>query len=399
MDIVRNIQAFNAGRDPERLAMKYRNMRSSPFVFLRGTCHLFYDRLPDGELFTQAPPAWICGDLHLENFGSYKGDNRQVYFDLNDFDEAALAPLSWEVLRLLSSILVAANSLKVSRPEAQALCDAFIDAYATALAAGKARWIERETAKGMIGQLLDGLRQRQRPAYLDQRTELVGKKRRIRVDGKKALPVSDQQRKKVAAFMQTFAASQAKPPFFKMLDVARRIAGTGSLGIERYVVLVEGQGGSAGNHLLDLKAAQTSALRPHLTHPQPAWANEAQRVVAIQRRCQAVSMAFLQAVSIEPASYVLRGLQPTEDRVALEAWNHRLRRLERVITSMGELLAWSHLRSSGRDGSAIADQLIDFGQQTPWRREILAAAEHCAEHVAKDWATYSTAFDDGAFSN
>lgn len=59
MDIVSTIRDFNAGRDPERLAMKYANMRTSPFVFLRATCHLFYDRLPGGRLFERASVAPI----------------------------------------------------------------------------------------------------------------------------------------------------------------------------------------------------------------------------------------------------------------------------------------------------------------------------------------------------
>ena len=84
-NIVLDILNFNAGRDSERLAMKYHNMRRDAFVFLRGTCHLFYARLPRHTLFQSAPLAWCCGDMHLENFGSYKADNRLVYFDINDF--------------------------------------------------------------------------------------------------------------------------------------------------------------------------------------------------------------------------------------------------------------------------------------------------------------------------
>ncbi|HEY2187158.1 MAG TPA: DUF2252 family protein, partial [Caldimonas sp.] len=87
-NIVKQILRYNAGRDPERLAMKYRNMRGDAFIFLRATCHLFYAALPSEAVLRKAPAAWACGDLHVENFGSYKGDNRLVYFDLNDFDEA-----------------------------------------------------------------------------------------------------------------------------------------------------------------------------------------------------------------------------------------------------------------------------------------------------------------------
>ena len=70
MNPARQIQQFNAGRDPERLQLKYHAMRTNPFVFLRGTCHLFYNRLPHEGVFKSALLAWVCGDLHLENFGS-----------------------------------------------------------------------------------------------------------------------------------------------------------------------------------------------------------------------------------------------------------------------------------------------------------------------------------------
>ncbi|NJK53097.1 MAG: DUF2252 family protein, partial [Leptolyngbyaceae cyanobacterium SU_3_3] len=69
---------------------------TNAFVFLRGSCHLFYEDLPTDSRLDAAPHTWICGDLHLQNFGSYKGDDRLVYFDINDFDEAALAPCTWD---------------------------------------------------------------------------------------------------------------------------------------------------------------------------------------------------------------------------------------------------------------------------------------------------------------
>src|SRR6185369_2673126 len=181
-DVTAKIMAFNAGRDPERLAMKLAKMRADPFVFLRGSCHLFYAALPDCAALARAPVTWICGDLHLENFGSYKGDNRLVYFDINDFDEAVLAPCSWDLVRFLASLRLGAASLAVNAAEADLLCRGFVAAYAAALADGKARWVERETACGLVRDLLDGLRERRRPSYLATRTELKGKRRRIRCD-------------------------------------------------------------------------------------------------------------------------------------------------------------------------------------------------------------------------
>jgi len=124
-EIIRN----NAGRDPERLAMKYAKMAQSPFIFLRGACHLFYDALPDSHLFRDSPLAWCCGDLHFENFGSYKGDNRLVYFDINDYDEAALAPVTWDIIRLLTSIQCGADALNATHAEALAVSQTCLDEY------------------------------------------------------------------------------------------------------------------------------------------------------------------------------------------------------------------------------------------------------------------------------
>ena len=399
MDIVRCLQDFNAGRDPERLQMKYRNMRTSPFVFLRGTCHLFYQQLPRGAMVESAPPGWLCGDLHLENFGSYKGDNRLAYFDINDFDEAVLAPVDWDLVRMLTSVRVGAESISASAAEAQVLCGHFLDSYAGALAQGEMRWVERDTAQGLVGRLLTDLQGRLRADFLNRRTDLdeKGRRRTLRLDGKKALPVSDKQREQVTQIVRQFAERQPDPAFYKVLDVARRIAGTGSLGLDRYAILVKGKGSPDRNYLLDLKHAKPSALLPYLTVPQPKWKSEAHRVVALQRRVQAVSMAFLQPLRIGKQSYVLRALQPSEDRVTLDRSSQTMKELERVLGAMGRLTAWDQLRSAGREGSATADELIAFGQRKKWRKQLLDVSKDCAAQVRQDWQTYSQAYDDKAF--
>lgn len=397
MNAASRIQRFNAGRDPERLQMKYRAMRTNPFVFLRGTCHLFYERLPRGGVFKSAPLAWVCGDLHLENFGSYKADNRLAYFDLNDFDEAALAPASWDLVRFLTSLRIGADSLAVTTDEAQSLCHTFLDAYASALALGKAYWVERDTADGLVRALLDDLRNRSRVAFLDSRTTLKGKKRQLRADGKKALPATPVQRAAITDFMHDFAKTTANPDFYAVRDVARRIAGTGSLGVDRFVILIEGKGSPDANYILDLKQSLPSSLTPYLKVTQPAWETEAARVVTLQRRVQAVSMAFLQPVNFGGAGYVLRGLQPSEDRVTLDRSPRTMGELEQVIGAMGRTVAWGQLRSAGRAGSALPDELIEFGRRTPWKAFLLDASQDCVARVRKDWATYCVAFDDGIF--
>ncbi len=336
--------------------------------------------------------------MHLENFGSYKGDNRLVYFDINDLDEAVLAPAAWDPVRFAASVLVGRDSLRVDADGALALARRYIDAYADALAAGQARWVERDTAPSPVRELLAGLRDRRRADFLDGRTVRKGRRRLIRADGRKALPAARKQCDAVRALLAEFAAGEPNPDFYEVLDVARRIAGNGSLGLDRYVILVRGKGTVDTHYLLDLKEAAPSSLADRTPLAQPKWADEAQRIVAVQRRVQAVPVAFLHDVHLGRRAYVLRDLQPSQDRVALAAADADPGRAERLVTLMGRITAWAQLRSSGRQGSAIADDLIDFGQRRKWRAELAAAAREAAERVQADWRTYAAAYDDGAFA-
>lgn len=399
MQVIRQIKAYNTGRDPERLKIKYQKMRSTPFAFLRGTCHLFYDRWASVQVGKSAPVTWLCGDLHLENFGSYKGNNRLAYFDLNDFDEAALAPASWELVRMLTSLRVATESMSVSQDEVRSLCLGFLNSYAGALALGKAYWIESETAHGLIRALLDSLKNRQRARFLATRTLLKGKQRILKLDGGRALVVGDAQRQAVVTMMARFAKTQTQPEFFSVLDVARRVAGTGSLGLDRYTILVNGKGFPHGHYVLDLKQSLASSVAAHFEMLQPHWKSQAHRIVGIQHRMQAVSVALLQPVRFNGGTYVLRELQPSEDRITLDRSHHTLDEFREVLAAMGQVLAWAQLRSAGREGSAIADELIGFGLRQKWKLKLVDASRDMAAQVRLDAATFNNAYDNGAFND
>ena len=400
IDIVQKILAFNAGRDPLRLAMKYAKMRTSPYVFLRGTCHLFYDRLQVGSLPADAPNAWICGDLHLENFGSYKGDNRLAYFDINDFDEAVLAPVSWDLVRLLTSVFAAQPSLRIDAKQALLLCKEFITTYGKALESGKASWIDRDSAEGLVKKLLDALRNRSRVEHLDKYTKLDKKRRTIRCDGERSLKTSSKDAARATALVETFAATQKDKKFFEVIDVAHRIAGAGSLGVERYMVLVKGKCSPDENYLLDVKQSLSSSLETHASVSQPKWTSEADRVVTLQNRMQASSTAFLNSVTTAKGkrSYVVRALQPSADRVALDDTRVKFGQIRDVVSQMGRIVGWAHLRGSGLQGSATADALVAFGTcRKMWDEQLLASAQLCAAQTVEDWDTYVAAYDAGAF--
>jgi hypothetical protein len=94
---------------------------------------------------------------------------------------------------------------------------------------------------------------------------------------------------------------------------------------------------------------------------------------------------------------VLRGLQPSEDRVELARAGGDMKALDPLLAAMGRAVAWAQLRSAGQGGSASVDALIDFGRRKKWRAPLLAASRDCAAQVLADAATYNDAFDRGFF--
>jgi hypothetical protein len=112
---------------------------------------------------------------------------------------------------------------------------------------------------------------------------------------------------------------------------------------------------------------------------------------------QAVPMAFLQPVIFNEVPCVLRALQPSEDRLTLNGPGRAQGELEQAVGTLGRLVAWAHLRSAGREGSANADALIDFGRRKKWKASLMDAAHDCALQVARDAAAYNGAWDEGVF--
>jgi uncharacterized protein (DUF2252 family) len=355
MNTVERILDYNRGRDPERLKLKFKLLASSPAAFFRGTAHLFYQDLVDAP---KSPMVWVSGDAHVENFGVYRGDNRLVYFDYNDFDESALAPATWELVRFLTGILV--SGIKAN-PEF------FLDDYAADLSFGKSRWVERPTSTGSVRKLLYSLKGRSRKEQLAHRTIVKKGIRKIRTDGHFALPLEEGD------------LEMLQSHFSRLVSAGRRIAGNGSLGVSRFILLVE------DDYLLDLKEARPSILARH--HPQPQWPSEAHRIVEIQRRMQAISPAFLHPLQLGDKSYVLRELVPREDRVRLED----VTAIEPLLRTEASVIAWSQLRCGGRQGSAIIDELIAFSKEHTWRREVLSLARHHASLVMDQFKDFQAA--------
>src|SRR5258707_9789483 len=140
---------FHAGRRPSGLRRKYKRMyKEGPFVFFRGTNYLFAKMWPDLKPRSPGPSVWLCGDLHLENFGAFPTDDGEVRYDVNDFDEAAVAPCSIDLVRCATSILLASESWQLKPTQGTGMALAFLDSYRETILSD-AKHVDTETELDM----------------------------------------------------------------------------------------------------------------------------------------------------------------------------------------------------------------------------------------------------------
>lgn len=374
--------------DRELLQLRQRKMLQSAFAYFRGTAGDFYGAWLPPLLKLKAPMVWLNGDLHLENFGTYRGDNRLTYFDIGDFDDACRGPATIDLFRFVTGLLVAAPDMGISLTEARALARLALARYQAALGDGKARWQERRIATGAIGDLLRELEGRSQMDLLAKRTVEKNGKRRLRFDTGKAIKLDKKEEARVIATIGKFARGRHAPDFFRVLDVAQRVAGLGALGRPRYVVLVAGNGGRHGASLIDLKSQPGSELAQLLAArgiKQPTWRNEAQRVVEIEYRLQAAAPAFLTDLRIGRIAYTFRELQPDQDKLEAKRLAGPAARRAEAIGTMAELIAWAQLRTGGWQGAAVIDDLRAWGAARNWTAPLLALAVKAAKATDSAW--------------
>ena len=378
---------FNKGLSPTAQLAKFRAIQESPFRFYRGTCHLFYDRLTELGPPKAHTKAWICGDLHLENFGSFKGDNRLVYFDVNDFDEALMAPLSAEVLRFATAILMATDLFKYSDKQARELVKCALKEYRDTIVRSKALMMERDLATGLLREFFDKVELQKRQEFIGSITEQRGKKTLIKIDDVHNHKMDEDVHERLMSWYRKEFKNDDRLGPLEIQDCAYRIAGTGSLGVERYMILVR-HAKSKKFYLLDMKEARPSSLSSHVKIKQPKWASEAERIITIQNRMQFCAPALLRPVYFNKKWFVLKELQPMQDKVDLATAKGELDKLQDVILPMARLAAYAHLRGTGRQGSSTADELADSVSHDKWIKQRYELATELAVQTKKDFKDF-----------
>ncbi len=362
-------------------------MKSDLFRFYRATAHLFYEDLLKIKDLPEAPVCWISGDLHLENFGSFRGANGQVYFDINDFDDAVMAPVTWELVRLITSIFIAFRSLSIDDVKAKHMARLYLEEYTASLQRRKASYIEPRTARGIVQDFLTAVESRPLKSLMKKRTVNCTK---IDRDHPKHLKLNIHLKKELEQHIIGWLRRDDTSPYnYKVVDMVFRLSGTSSLGLERYSILLKSVNHTGDKFmLLDMKEVVASSLQNYVTAAQPAWISQAERILFIQQIMQNHSPSLLSTCRFNDKDYIIQELQPAKDNINFKLIKKNYRDMCRVITDMGMLTASAQLRSAGHRGSSAPDDLVTFAQRKDWQDKLIAISELLASKTVRYYSDF-----------
>lgn len=309
-DVVALLEASNEDRLPNLIPVRYSRMLESPFAFLRGSAVVQASDLahsPVSGIEVQA-----CGDAHLMNFGGFATPERNLVFDVNDFDETFPAPWEWDVKRLAASLVLAARWRGFSSGQAREAANGAVARYREAVV-GYADmptidvWYSQIRYSDLVQQAQTD---RQLARLLDRDITRAQKNTSEHVYGKitttvnGAIRIVDQPpllshltqdlQAHGRGFLERYETTlredyRALLGRFRTVDAALKVVGVGSVGTRCYIVLLLGEHGEP--LFLQIKEARRSVLEAYAKPSR--WRNNGERVVAGQHLMQAASDIFL----------------------------------------------------------------------------------------------------------
>lgn len=408
-------------RVPELVPIRHGRMLVSAFTFYRGAA------LPMAADLATTPTSGLqvqlCGDAHLNNFGVYASPERELVFDVNDFDETLPGPFEWDVKRLAASLAVAGRENGFQRKHRRKIVLAAVQGYREAIRGFAEQtllevWYTHLDIEQALGQFRSQLKAKRFTATekmlakahtrdstqaLRKLTTLVEGRRRIMSDPPMVVPVeevfADVQASEVYEQIRTVMGKYRRTlqsdrrhmlEQFTLVQAARKVVGVGSVGTRAWIVLMD-SGDGVEPVFLQAKEAQPSVLAEYCGRSR--YANQGERVVAGQHLMQAESDIFLGWTHTPGPDGVDRDYYVRQ----LKDWKFSLP-IERTVPSgmvvyarvCGSTLARAHARSGDR--VALAAYL---GGSDAFDQAIADFAETYADQNERDYAALQGAVKDG----
>ena len=398
-------------RLPFLVPIRHSRMLTSPFAFLRGSAPVMAADLaytPTTGMNVQA-----CGDMHVANFGVFASAERNLVFGINDFDETHPGPWEWDLKRLAASAVVCCRFLGADRIVCEESALAVVKSYRKRmreyakmnyLDVWYARIDEREVlsvlspkARKRAKQIMGKAKERGHLQVLDKMAKLVDNQQRIvevrpfivrETITEAGRPIAEA----LGLFLEKYFESlpddrKVVLARYRILDVARKVVGVGSVGTRCWVILM--QGNDIDDPLfLQVKEAEASVLAPYAR--ATPYANNGQRVVVGQRIIQGAPDIFLGWGDIDGHQYYIRQLRDMKGGIELGPKTTHVETFAEYCALCGWALALAHAKSG--DPAVLAGYL---GKSGVMDEAIFRFASAYADQTERDHQALSIAARQG----
>jgi uncharacterized protein (DUF2252 family) len=409
-------------RTPELVPIRHGRMLASPFAFFRGAAAIMAADL--AETPATGVTVQLCGDAHLSNFGAYAAPDRELVFDLNDFDETLPGPWEWDVKRLAASFAVAGRDRGLGRDERRKAILTTLRSYREAMrefagmrtldvwyarlevAQQFARWAANgaDAARKNADRTIDKARRKDNLRAVAKLTRNDNGTPRIVSDPPLIVPleemltaaaaerVEEELNRLLRDYARTLQADRRHLlGSYRPIDMAHKVVGVGSVGTRAWIVLLLGRDAS-DPLVLQVKEAQRSVLEPYTRRSRQS--NQGQRVVDGQRMMQAASDVFLGWLRVK------EGIDGgTRDFYVRQLWDAKVSApIEDMdgdqFARYGEVCGWALARAHARTGDreAIAAYL---GGGDRFDKALATFAETYADQNERDHAALAAAVAAG----
>ncbi|MGX7678173.1 DUF2252 domain-containing protein [Jatrophihabitans sp. DSM 45814] len=426
-DPIALLTAQDATREEDLVPVRHGRMMASPFTFYRGSAKIMASDLngtPTAGLTVQ-----LCGDAHLSNFGGFASPERELVFDLNDFDETLPGPFEYDVKRLAASFTIAARNNGFSKADSRTATLTCASTYREtmlefasmgvldtwyagmsadqllALIGGgrdRGRKQDRKQLLRSAQKQIDKAHTRDSLQALSKLAEMVDGQYRIVSQPPVVIParelseqfgsaehIEELVRNQLRAYRETLPEDRRQLlERFELVDVARKVVGVGSVGTRAFIGLLQGRD-EYDPLFLQVKEASPSVLEDHL--PKSQYANHGQRVVIGQRIMQAASDIFLGWTVGADVNrhFYWRQLRDMKGSAVVEAM------IPSGLTLYAQACGWTLARAHARSGDPIAIAAY-LGKSDRFDRGIADFSQRYADQNEKDYEAFTKAIRSGA---
>ncbi|MGK7396209.1 MAG: DUF2252 domain-containing protein [Candidatus Cyclobacteriaceae bacterium M3_2C_046] len=335
---------------------KFEKLANSPFSFFRGTALLFYRDYAGMD--SHFPIVFTNGDIHPENFGVMPNKNGVPFFGVNDFDEAAFAPFTYDLKRGAVGFNIGAKVNGIKKKHRKEIIKAFIQGYIKGLQLftkdDKEKWHEYrlDNSPPIIRNLLQSAN-RNRKDFLEKKINLSKEKFKA---SKKVVPISSKI-DKFQEVIQEYArqndikSRENKESFFIVKDVAlKKGSGTASLGLDRYYVLINGPSEDPTDDIiLEFKLARRSALYSMIPDQfKENGSSQAETIVQAHNIHLSAGDPFYGTSKFDDKEFVVREKSPFKQEIDLSSLKPKA--FIDYACICGEVVAQTHARSDQDTG-------------------------------------------------